>query len=410
VEFKDLFAPNEIEKAEDKELLDQTVKTILHLKPVVLNLKEKNELVYKMPTKADFEKVDEFVTFKEDDNALNITVPIYDERNLPEFQVSLFNDSRNDCFPERGFYIVGSSKLITEPLGLVKVEMNGLPYILVGSDYRFEPRGSKNREIGYKRYLYFYYDYQKKLFVKVFPDKLEECKRKMGNEKDPEKKEDILLKYHATVQEYIKREKLLEKIKERIYPLSLPYLKRLKQWKDGDYKGFSIGTITTYVDGYRKFIKEEMIRGLKIKLVYANVTKREYSKLFKQKRELLKLIKNTKRKLEEIKSIQSLTGKNEADYELDANSLFEREREIYNYIEKIVMPELQKFKEVRPTKFPENGLNERIVLKGYIDFDLEKNEVYPNIMQLQRRTSLTEEKEDFRSEDEYTSKILDYFK
>ncbi|MGG0464554.1 hypothetical protein [Priestia aryabhattai] len=45
-------------------------------------------------------------------------------------------------------------------------------------------------------------------------------------------------------------------------------------------------------------------------------------------------------------------------------------------------------------------------MKGYIGYDLEANEVYPSILQVQRRSSLTEEKEDFRSEADYITQII----
>lgn len=410
--FKDLFNDlKEIEKVENPEvLLEKTVKTILELQPIILNVIQMNELVYKMPVKADYNKVDSLIDHqykeKEGQKVFEITVPIFNERNLSEYQVSLFNDFKNDCFPERGFYIVGDSKLIIEPFGLVKLEMNGLPYTRINSDFRYT-RSSLDKEKGYREYLYFNFDYEKQEFINVYSDKLEECKRKMLQ--NPKALND----YHETVQEYINKETLLSAIKERIYPLSLPYLKKLKDWKESKYgdskTGLTIGSITKYLDDYKKFIELDMLKSIKIKLVYGNITINEYIELLKKKTELSNQIKSAKDKLNEIKVMHSLNVESFNNYQLVVNSLFERETEITKDIEKVILPNLEKFKEVRSTSFPKFGLNEKTVLKGYIGYDLNKNEVYPNIMQLQRRSSLTEEKEDFRSEDEYIAQILNWF-
>ncbi|MDM5220815.1 hypothetical protein QUF86_08635 [Peribacillus sp. NJ11] len=107
-----------------------------------------------------------------------------------------------------------------------------------------------------------------------------------------------------------------------------------------------------------------------------------------------------------IKEINSLSEENFKEYNLDKSSFSEEEIAIIKIIEEEVLKALQKFKEVRPTEFPTTSLNEQKILKGYIGYDLNTNEVFPNIMQLQRRTSLTEEKEDFRSEVDYVSKLL----
>jgi DNA-directed RNA polymerase alpha subunit len=49
-------------KTED--LLEETIKTILNLKPINLHLKEMNELVYNMSVKADFEKVKQYIEYQ----------------------------------------------------------------------------------------------------------------------------------------------------------------------------------------------------------------------------------------------------------------------------------------------------------------------------------------------------------
>jgi hypothetical protein len=398
-----IFDLQTIQEMEQEELLEETIKTIINLKPINLQLKEMNELVYTMPVKADFEKVKKYIGYQNKEDFFEIIAPTFDERKLPEFQVCLFKKDSNDCFPERGFYISGNSKLIVKPLGLIKLEMNGMPISRVGSDFRYARPSYDSKEKGYRENLYFYFDYATNQFMKVYSDKLEDCKRKMALY--PKAVND----YHETVQEYIKREALLVKIIELIYPISLPYLQRLKKWNKGKYGdgGLTIGSITTYLNEYKKFIVNDMVKNLKVKLIYSNITLSEYKKLLEKKVELEGLIQTAKDGFEEIKGLNSLTKKNSDSYALNTNSFFEREINITRQIVNEIIPELERFKEVRPTELPKIALTKRIILKGYIDYDLFTNEVYPNIMQLQRRTSLTEEKEDFRSEEEYALRVLD---
>ncbi|MFS0824806.1 hypothetical protein [Bacillus sp. 1P02SD] len=401
-----IFDLQEVQDMEQEELLEETIKSIFNTKPINLLLKEMDELVCKMPVKADFEKIKEYIEFQNKEEVFEVIVPIFDERKLPEFQVRLFRKDVNDCFPERGYFISGNSKLIVNPLGLIKIEMNGLPITRVGSDFRFTRPSYDTKEKGYREYLYFYFDYDTKQYINVYSDKLEECKRKMTL--NPKAVKD----YHETVQEYIKREALLDKIIKRIYPLSLSYLRRLEKWSKGKYGngGLTIGSVTTYLNEYQKFITQDMVKNLKIKLIYSNVTVREYKELIEKKARLEGLIQTAIDGLEEIKSIYSLTEENSNSYVLNINSFFEREKEITKQIEDEIIPELERFKGVRPTEFPSLGLNKMKVLTGYVGYDLDTNEVFPTIMQLQRRTSLTKEKEDLRSEEEYISNLISYLK
>lgn len=410
MEFKDLFNLEIIQNTEPEEVLDAAVQSIFDLDPIILNSVEMNELVYEMRKKADFEKVEPHINYEEQNGTYVITVPSFDERKLPEFQVSLFQKKVVDVFPERGFYIIGNSKLITKPLGLVQVEMTGLPSIRVDKDIRYTQTSNDIRGRGYRENLYFYFDYNTKNFERVYGDKLEECKLKI--ERDPNKSENILKDYHESVQEYIKREQLLDAVDEKIYPLVLAYLPKLKEWKDFEYgsRGVTIGSVKRYLNQYKDFLEETMTRGLKVKLIYSNVSKREYEELMKKKDELLNMISSSFLGLKAIETLHSLTEEMTNNYELSKGAFNSNEVEIVKTIEDDILRSLQQFKEVRPTTLPETALNESKILKGYIGYDLKTNQVFPNIMQLQRRSSLTEEKEDFNTEKEYTDQMIEELK
>lgn len=400
--FMHLFNLKSIQEMDPEEVLNAAIKTIFDLKPIRLKLKKMNELVYTMPIKAEFSKVKPYIEYQEYNDMFELIVPIFDERELPEFQVRLFRNDINDCFPERGFYIIGNSHLIVNPLGLIQLEMNSFPIIRVNKDIRYTQTDNNLKGKGYKEDLLFYYDYDSSTFKKVYSDRLAECKYKM--KQNPQ----IIDTYHKNVQEYIKRELLINIIKERVYPLSLPYLQNLKKWSTYEYGngGLTIGSITDYLRSYQEFIENDMIKNLKIKLLYANITVREYKKILDKANELKSLIHTAFKGLDRITKLQLLTNENQRSYLLNRNSIFQEEIDITNQLEYHILRELQNFKEVRPTEFPSTALNKDKLLKGYIDYDLSTNEVFPNIMQIQRRASLTEEKEDFRSEEEYILNLL----
>lgn len=388
-------------------LLNLAVKSIMELGPIKMNSVVINELIYEMPIKAEFKEISPYISFNKCNGIFEITVPTFDERKLPEFQIQLFQKKVNDCFPERGFFITGSSSLIIRPLGLIKVEMYGLPIIRVGKDIRYIQTSNDIKGRGYREYLYFYYDYEKKEYYRVYPDKLEECKRKM--EFNP----DVITEYHESVQEYIKREKLLDEIIKKIYKLTIHYLPKLQSWLKFEYGdgGLTIGSLETYLKQYKQFLQVTMDKSLKVKLVYSNITRREFTEIMNKKKELISLIDKSFKKLDRLKEINFLTEESYKKHILDkTNSFSEEEITIIDLINNEVLGLLQKFKEVRPSEFPTTTLNEEKILKGYIGYDLRTNEVFPNIMQLQRRTSLTEEKEDFRSEADYISRIIDELK
>ncbi|MFJ7308812.1 hypothetical protein [Peribacillus frigoritolerans] len=405
--INELFDIEKIIGNSPEDVLDAAIKSIFALGPIVLNNKEMNKLAYEMPIKVEFDVVSEHITYEEKDGVYEITVPSFDERELPEFQVQLFQKKVNDCFPERGFYITGSSKLIIEPLGLIKVEMSGLPIIRTGSDIRFPQTSNNIKGKGYQKYLYFYYDFADKEYHRVYSDKLEECKWKM--EKNP----GIVSDYHITVQEYIKREQLLDEVKKKIYKVTISYLQKLHAWYNSNYGdgGVTLGSVEKYLNEYKTFLEVSMDQNLKVKLIYANVTKREYQELMGKKEELIGHIERSLKAIGRIKEINKLTEENYKVHKFNATDSFsEEEIQLIKLInENVLMRELKSFKDVRPSKFPET-INENNILKGYIGYDLKTNEVFPNIMQLQRRTSLTEEKEDFRSEYDYVSKVISELK
>ncbi|MGG4330407.1 hypothetical protein ABEW33_27365 [Priestia megaterium] len=410
MKFKDLFDLEKIKEADPKEVLDEAVKTIVDLKPIELHTPEMNELAYAMPEKADFNIVDEYVKYEEnkETSVYEITVPSFDERKLKEFMVDLYRKDKYDCFPERGFYVTGTSKLIVKPLGLVRVEMYGYPVVRVDKDIRYTQTSGDVRERGYKENLYFYYNYEDKALVRVYSDKLEDCKR------DMKKRKDALQNAHPSVQEYIKREELLSTINRNIYKLVIPYLPKLKKWNKSTYNdgegNVTIGTVRKYLTDYEEFLDNSMSQNLKVKLIYSNVTTREYTELLKEKKRLKLRIETGLKGLDTIKAIYKLTPEQEQNYKLITDSLVKEENTIVKTINSSVIPDLEGFKEMRPSEFPTSTLTEELITVGYIGYDLETREVFPTIMQLQYRTSLTENKEDFRTEAEYTARIIEELK
>lgn len=406
MKFEDLFDLGKIQQAEPQEVLDAAVQSILDLYPVVLYSEEMNELAHKMPLKAKFEMIEPHIKFEDRNGTFIIEVPKFDERKIPEYQVHLSRKNEYDCFPERGFFVTGDADLIIRPLGLIQVEINGLPVVRVDKDIRFQQTSSDIRGgRGYRENLYFYFDYDTKEFIKVYADKLEECRSKM--EKNPS----ILSQYHESVQEYIKRESIVDTIIDRIYSMVIPYLPKLVEWENFEYGsgGLTIGSLKTYLNQYKNFLKT-MDQTLKIKLIYSNVSAREFKELLKKKEELGNMITLAFKGLERIEVINSLSEEKAKDHKLTTDNFSQEENEITKILESNIIRSLQQFKEERPSQFPETSLSEEKILKGYIGYDLETNEVFPNIRQLQRRTSTTEEKEDFRSEKVYIARIIEELK
>lgn len=201
---------------------------------------------------------------------------------------------------------------------------------------------------------------------------------------------------------------LLDAVEERIYKLVISYLPKLDKWNRSVYGdgGITIGSVTKYLSDYKQFLQQDMSQNLKVKLIYANVTTKEYVKLISKKEELEGYITLAFKGMKRIEEINSLGEPTVNSYTLSSDSFSEEENQIVRVIVDEILKKLEEFKEVRPSQFPANGLTRKTILKGYIGYDLEKGEVSPAIMQLQRRASLTEEKEDFRTESEYKAKII----
>ena len=407
---KDLFDIEKIKSMEPPMVLEETVKTILGLKPAIVEKKIMNELAYEMSDGPDFSIIEEYIDWKQDEveNQLKIIAPVYHEKELDDYQVKLFHSKENDVFPVRGYFVEGNVKAIYGPLGLLKIEFTGLPEIRVKTDIRHTQKSFNTRD-GYKHYLYFYYDFDTKSYQHVYTDQLEKCQKDML--RDPA----AVAKFHSSVQEYIKRELLVKEIKKRVFKLSKGYLIALKRWSTDTHTSDSIMTISS-VEGffkrYENFLKNEMTKNLKIKLIYETMSPNEYTKLLEYKEFLLKVIEKGRDNLTSISELWKLSEEEKPGYTLVIQDLASEENDLINDLNKRIVPMLQTFKQVRPSKFPEYGLNKATVLKGFIDYDLRTGEVFPNILQLEKRACISdsEEKEDVSSEDSYVKQIIQWLR
>lgn len=359
------FTKIPIEESSSEQLLEFAIETIFATGPVNEKKTDRLELANQMRN-ADFDVIKRSIKYERKNGEFNIELPFLNQRRDPHFKEGLFAKT-SDMVPVVGHFVQCDSEVVKRPLGLVEIVHRGFNFSPNPSDLRFPKyeRQYENRD-------YFYFDYEKKEYVGVIPEELEQAKWRLakGVEDGPDLKKEV--------EEYLLREEILLKIEKKVIPLGIAYQKKLREfYKVKHYN--SVESIERYLKIYKEFLGSHMILGLKLHLFFSTIKFSEYERLILEANRLEGQIREIETLLNELKvSIQDQYEKYESMniLELHIDSV---EGVISKHLVNKISQELDTFKTVRDDGRKEEDFT------GYIGYSSDLMEVYPNIAQFEKR-------------------------
>ncbi|QWG31471.1 hypothetical protein EXW58_29265 (plasmid) [Bacillus mycoides] len=359
------FTKLPIEELSSEQLLESTIQTIFATGPVNEKKTDRLELANQMRN-ADFDIIKCSIKYERKDGEFNIELPFLNQRRDPHFQEGLFIKTL-DMIPVVGHFVQCDSEVVKRPLGLVEIVHRGFNFAPNPSDLRFPKyeRQYENRD-------YFYFDYEKKEYVGVIPEELEQAKWRLA--KDMEDGPDL----KKEVEEYLLREEVLLKIEKKVIPLGITYQKKLREfYKMKHYN--TIASIERYLKIYKEFLESHMILGLKLHLFFSTIKFSEYERLKKEADRLEVQLQEVENLLEKLKSsIQDQYEKFESMNILELH-IDSAEGTISKLLVNKISQELDTFKTIRDDGRKEGDFT------GYIGYSSDLMEVYPNIAQFEKR-------------------------
>lgn len=329
--------------------------------------------------KAKFDLVKKYIRYDFDN--YTVQYPYTDEREDVLYSRGVWREEI-DSFPTAGYYVYIDSKITVRPFGLMEVEFKGEHLFRNTNEHKhYKP----NKQ--FQTIEYFYYDFSSKNFVQINDDDLQNARKlKLKSEEKYEEKT------KQAVKEYIHREELLDYTKGRLKKRARKYEERFRKFKEVWGIGSKLNTfekIQKFFDAYIEFLAE-LETGLQIKLIYSKLTNREFIKLEDMRKELLeKDIEICDKSVSELFSMMKKkkeTGKYTWDNvkTFNLNSLQEEELEVLNRFRGEEVKRLLDFLMPRSQDFSVSTL-----LQGYIGYDLELKELYPNLAFLEKRDART---------------------
>ncbi|MFK3961920.1 hypothetical protein [Pseudalkalibacillus hwajinpoensis] len=391
----DSLTIDDLHNLTERELVDLMYSTLFEVKPIIeerLNLLEiaktdKKALMFD----ADFNVARKFIKYENEPDSYILKVPYMDERENVELQMQMFTDKKNDVLPIVNYFIYVFTRVIQHPLGIVEIKFIGQHIKRNDNDFQYDRFEHK-----YSESEFMYFDKEKNIYVQVNSAELKKAKHDLEKGKSIE---DTL----EEVKVYLQREELLKTAKLLLKESGNKFLKELIVMKNGrSNKGFSINDHFAYLNRYSVFM-EKLELGLKIYLLFANISVREYQKLKSKSIEINELIS-------ELKS--SLVSLAKMMYESDRYSLNKND---------ILSKSIKLHFETEEDRFYKNMVNQFTVLEdflkanvgsldlaGYIGFDLEKWELYPNIVQVEKKRNFTTKATNFGEQREFENKILKF--
>lgn len=362
-------------------------------------------------------------------NIYEVKIPVYDEQKRDRYK------KRKKSLPETGKFVRADADMTVRPLGLLKLLIWGAQLSRMDKDTRI-----LTPNYTFKVTDYWYYNYAKKEYKMINEEELEKIKDKQrkGKKVNFDQIED------ENIRIYLEREMIIEVVESRLKAYAEFFQDKFEEsfkidrynvkWKDEeivlDPTGKPIETtpkikdIGSYMERYTAFINIHLPKWLKLKLVFSSITIREKEELDKEidrlSSKILKLAEQIG-KLENIikpKIIKKLQDKNE---ELDPEVIKEMVRETsWSEIDDnkefdegvikdnclAIFKELARFTVDRPEIERDSSYPE----KGYIRCDVENWEVFPNIAEIERRRSLTNEHFSLTKEEKYINELLQFSK
>ncbi len=378
----------------ESKIIDLMYSTLFETKPI----KEENINLLKIGKtdkqalmfEAEFNVARKFIKYENKPDAFVLKLPYLDERENPELHMQMFTNTKNDVLPITNYFINIFTKVVQHPFGLVEIKFIGQHIRRNDNDFQYDRSEHKFNE---SEFMYF--DKENNTYVQVNAKELKNTKRKL-------EKGDSIDDALDEVKIYLHREELLKIGKLLLKESGNKFLKDLINMKNGRSNvGFNIRDHFAYLERYSSFM-EKLESGLKIYLIFANITVREYKKLQLKSIELKKLTDKLKSSLGSLAMMMYNSGRYGVDKEkILSNNLQLHigtdEDLLYQKIKDPGFTELEKFLKA-------NGGS--MDMAGYIDYDLDKWELYPTIVQVEKRRNFTTKATNAGEQRESENKIL----
>lgn len=405
MDFKDLTLDN-IDSLTDDDLLEIVYQSFSEVKPVKY-IKVENHDLSKSIAKPDFNYIKKEIKYWNEEDYFFIQVPIVDEEERSHFKVNVFSkEGFHDRMPKDGFMKM-TSRIDIKAFGVIDVYFEGL--IASRKPHEFK---HLNYSRIYEHIESFYFDFNLKEYIGVDDAQMEEARRALFRDPNFNFKDSP-----ERVQEYFRRERLTEVIKNRLKEQKELCEDVFYKIKDTRYNVLVSNGITTtqenissalnYVRNYYKFLENTLPKWLKLKLIFSEISSNEYNKLIQEVNNLKSLIESSAYMLEQMATlIQNRTGQDPMLFNWNGLDSETEEGKLKQLFVKQSGPkdQLERFLTPRPAKFDRYD-----PLLGFIGYDLETKEVYANIAETERRLYRTEEHSSFIAEEEYHLRIIEHF-
>ena len=344
----DTLTVKDIRTMPEQEFLSLLKKSFDEAKDVILNKVEMNHLALQM-ARPRFEKLQKYIKYdKKQTNHFEVTVPVIDEKQLEankkdaaKFKVDL---QEYHSLPDTDCYIRCGSKPLQNSLGLLTIENRG--YFI---PRKFNEHKHEDIRLEYSKESFFYFDYEKKLYVQAFEQDVIDLRRldKLDKEIDESKYEP-----HSLL--FWKREKLLNEIEDRLKEISEEKGFRKKFIKFTMLKSptpRSIDGIKKYAASYYMFL-ECLDDWLQIKLFLGKISPLVYETLQEEIGDLI------------VICIDILTKSEYVDDDIE---------------------KLESFQEGKPE---DDKLQAHNLMQGFVKYISKNRILVPNIVEIERSRSI----------------------
>lgn len=405
MDFKDLTLDN-IDSISDDDLLEMMYQSFIEVKPVHFIKEEKHDLSKKIAT-PKFNYIKKEIKYRNEEEFFFIQVPIIDEQERSHFKVNVFSkEGFYDRMPKDGFMKM-TSRVELKAFGVIDLYFEGSIVTRKPNEFKH-----LNYNRGYEHIESFYYDFEENQYLGVDDEQMKNARRALLKNPDFD-----FLESPERVQEYFRRERITEVIKNRLKESKELCEDKFCEIKDARYNISIVGgkpiaqeniyAAMNYLANYYSFLVQVMPKWLKIKLIFSDINLTEYEKLVQEVNNLENLIEEGKDMLYRMSSlIYDRTKQQPLLFNWDNLDSGTEEGKLKQEFVKRNGPkdQLERFLTPRPSEF-----NKHDPLLGFIDYDLERKEVYPNVAESERRNYRTEEHSSYTVEENYCLTILEHF-
>lgn len=380
----------------ESELVDLMYSSLFEIKPIQeenQNLLEISKTDNKAKMfEAEFGVARKYIKLVNEPDKLILRAPYLDERENPDLHMQMFTNERNDVLPINNYFIYIFTRVIRHPFGLVEIEFIGQHITKNNNDFKHIRFEHKFRE---SEYLYF--DFENNKYAQVDSEEIKRSRRKL--QKGEPLDDDLL----PATKIFLHREQLLKTGKLLLRDTGNVFLKMLIAIRNKRKNfGSSINERINYLNNYFAFL-DALDLGLKIQLIFANISVREYEYLKLKAEEFREVIKLLKTLLTDDLVSLMLNSKK---YGFDENKVksdilsLHRDSAEDNLFSNVITPAFEEFR-----KFLTANTGS-LDLEGYIGFNLAKWELYPNIAQVEKRRNLSAVSTNLGQERDHINNIL----